>query len=140
MASSTASTIHPRRNHALHNEAVCCYLELKPDYGDWVITTAFYSALHWLHHHFFPCQMPDGTECKTFDEYKIITGKNTSLASSHQILIDLAFSRDTNLGSRYKRLYSACLDARYKDYRPAQSVVTMSTREMQAIRDHCEAK
>jgi hypothetical protein len=41
-------------NHAKHNESVCNYLGRKDDFSDWVITTSFYSALHYVRHLMFP--------------------------------------------------------------------------------------
>ena len=43
--------------HAEHNEKTCKYLSKKPDFADWVITTAFYSALHYTQYSIFPFSM-----------------------------------------------------------------------------------
>ncbi|MEJ7683795.1 MAG: hypothetical protein WKG06_39235 [Segetibacter sp.] len=43
-----------RLDHAIHNENVCSYLELKKEYADWIITTAFYSALQFVSYKIFP--------------------------------------------------------------------------------------
>lgn len=40
--------------HAGHNEQVCKHLCSKPSYSDWVITTAFYSAIHYVRHLMLP--------------------------------------------------------------------------------------
>ena len=40
--------------HAKHNERVCNYLGRSADFGDWVITTAFYSAMHYVRHLMVP--------------------------------------------------------------------------------------
>ncbi|OAV67604.1 hypothetical protein Barb4_02399 [Bacteroidales bacterium Barb4] len=36
--------------HALHNEKICNYLGKNESHSDWVIITAFYSALHFTRH------------------------------------------------------------------------------------------
>ncbi|MCU0375446.1 MAG: hypothetical protein MUF24_09070 [Chitinophagaceae bacterium] len=46
-----------RLNHALHNEAVCDYLELRVDFPDWAITTAFYAALQFVSYKIFPFEV-----------------------------------------------------------------------------------
>lgn len=138
MAISTASRAHPRRKHAVHNEEVCCYLEEKPGFGDWVMTTAFYSALHWLQYRIFPLTMQDGTVIDSFDSYKIWSDRNGGLISSHHILIELASRHHSEIASRYRRLYSACLDVRYKDFQPAPSIVRTSVKDMQMIRAYCD--
>ncbi len=41
-------------NHAIHNKEVCVHLSKESRYSDWVITTAFYSAVHFVEHKIFP--------------------------------------------------------------------------------------
>ncbi len=43
--------------YAQHNEKACKYLDKKPEFTDWVITTAFYSALHFVRYKIFPIIM-----------------------------------------------------------------------------------
>lgn len=40
--------------HGQHNEEVCDLLLLQKKYPDWVITTAFYAALHFVSYKIFP--------------------------------------------------------------------------------------
>ena len=41
-------------DHAKHNESVCNYLGRNSAFGDWVITSAFYSAMHYVRHLMIP--------------------------------------------------------------------------------------
>lgn len=43
-----------RKEHAIHNEAACDFLLSSKRFNDWVVTTAFYSALHFIQHELFP--------------------------------------------------------------------------------------
>lgn len=44
-------------NHAKHNRDVCKYLNKSGSvFGDWVITTAYYSAIYFIIHELFPNQ------------------------------------------------------------------------------------
>ncbi len=62
-----------RLNHALHNEAVCNYLELKADFSDWTITTAFYAALQFVSYKIFPFEVAaiggSKTKIESLDEF-----------------------------------------------------------------------
>ena len=40
--------------HAEHNEKAYRYLCQEPEFSDWIITTAFYSAIHYIRHRMFP--------------------------------------------------------------------------------------
>ncbi|MDH6304657.1 hypothetical protein M2459_001393 [Parabacteroides sp. PF5-5] len=53
--------------HAAHNEKVCNYLKKSPQYSDWVITVAFYSAMHYIRHLIVP-QKIEGSTYNDFEE------------------------------------------------------------------------
>jgi len=40
--------------HAEHNEKAYRYLCKEPEFCDWIITTAFYSAIHFIRHRMLP--------------------------------------------------------------------------------------
>lgn len=46
-------------DHATHNEEVCSHLDDNTKYSDWIITTAFYSAMHFMKHKIFPLKIID---------------------------------------------------------------------------------
>src|SRR5690348_4477874 len=60
-------------DHARHNERVCNFLDGPKDQPDWVVTTAFYSALHYVRHWIFPFEMeilPNKKQIfNSFDDY-----------------------------------------------------------------------
>ncbi|MBX7216157.1 MAG: hypothetical protein K1X90_04245 [Candidatus Kapabacteria bacterium] len=53
---------YTKQGHALHNEQVCDYLAMHGGFSDWVVTTTFYSAIHWIEDYLFPCVVKDGEE------------------------------------------------------------------------------
>lgn len=60
--------MNPNHSHAIHNELACKYLNKKPEFADWVITTAFYSALHYLTGKMFPMNiLENGKKVKVSD-------------------------------------------------------------------------
>lgn len=46
-------------NHAKHNYEVCFFLYEKTKYNDWIITTAYYSAIHFVYYKLFPNKYED---------------------------------------------------------------------------------
>ena len=49
--------LHLNLEHALHNEETCNYFNKKPDFLDGVITTAFYSDLHFVRDKLLPIEV-----------------------------------------------------------------------------------
>ena len=105
-----------KKEHAEHNERVCDYLlASEGKYNDWVVTTAFYSALHYVQHEIFPLDI-GGVEYLNFDDYygkNFRAARNTNKHVETINLVKVHFS----LGlSNYKFLHDACMNARYKNY------------------------
>ena len=48
-----------KQEHAKHNEDACHYLNQSGKYNDWVITTAFYSAMHYVQYELFSMEVGD---------------------------------------------------------------------------------
>lgn len=106
-----------RLSHAKHNHDLCKEIHSKGGYADWVITTAFYSALHFVSYRIFPIKQKDSNgnsfELKTLDEYyrfkKLDCGKHPALA-------DLVFSHFPQISPEYNWLMDICQKARYHNY------------------------
>lgn len=106
-----------KKKYAQHNERVCEILEKDGSAHDWVVTTAFYSALHFVQHEIFP--LTNGTNSyNSFDSY--YHGHYSSKAnkpSKHQATIDLVTSElGATCGSHYQRLHDTCRKARYHKF------------------------
>jgi hypothetical protein len=113
-----------RLKHALHNEDVCAYLGNRLDYADWVITTAFYSALHFVEHKVFPfTHTVNGTPhvINNINDYKRINPNKTK----HELRYDLVIWKCQAIQSQYKWLWDTCSNARYYDYKFPNSKVTI---------------
>jgi hypothetical protein len=100
--------------HALHNEKACELLlsVSNGQFNDWVITTAFYSALHFALYDLFPLEH-DGVCYATFSEYHLaLTGKISKHAAIRQLV-----SARSSYAVQYRWLYGNCMHARYTDYK-----------------------
>ena len=107
-------------DHAKHNESVCEYLDTPKDKHDWVITTAFYSALHYARHKIFPYNMeirPNKRELfQTFDDYFSYYHSLYPNVNKHEAMKKLIRREIQSIADDYDHLFSMCHTARYVDY------------------------
>lgn len=88
MASHTSGQHH--REHAQHNLEVYKYLRKDLKFIDWIITTAFYSALHFIEYQVFPFTIEIGGKKQSFNsigEYTQYSGKRSKHASRKKAFI-----------------------------------------------------
>jgi len=130
-----------RRKHALHNEEVCKYLiERQDEFGDWVVTTAFYSALHWVCYHLFPRTEENGETSEVInniDQYcNFAYGRRMS---KHDATIELLKEVCPDIAKRYSSLYENCMSARYRDFDVSQKIIAKSKKNLSLIREFCDS-
>lgn len=105
-----------RKQHAIHNEAACDFLLSSNKFNDWVVTTAFYSALHFVQHAIFP--LTDGA--KTYKDlnvyYSEVLKKRNKRLTKHIATIQLVGTKLPKCAPYYRWLYDACMTARYTNY------------------------
>lgn len=103
-----------RLNHALHNEELCRKLRAENNFLDWVIVSAFYSALHYSEYELFPFQIGKGIY-KDFDEYyKVLKSDRDNRHAARQRLV---YSNISALaGAAYHWLKQTAWSARYYNY------------------------
>ena len=106
--------------HGQHNKEVCEHLISSKKYNDWVITTAFYSALHYLRENIFPIMYEDGTPLSNFEEYYSYLRRNGIEKSQHKALIDLVEEKLENASDLYRQLYTMCRTSRYNNYQTSK--------------------
>jgi hypothetical protein len=109
-----------KAEHALHNERACDYLFADDKFSDWVVITAFYSALHFVYHELFPGTY-DGVRHTDFGEYcfylaKKKSAKRNRLPGKHAITLQLV-RRHLTVYPQYHWLYSNCMTARYANHK-----------------------
>ncbi len=109
--------------HAIHNEAVCDFLRADGNYNDWVITTAFYSAIHYVEHQIFPLVIGTTTH-NSFNSYYDAILKSRRV-SKHNGKLSLVKSTLT-CGAQYRWLMDACMNSRYTNYIVTPEEATMA--------------
>jgi hypothetical protein len=128
-----------RLNQAEHNQDACLKLDTVGCFPDWVVTTAFYSAVHYIQYKLFPLTGHDGTKLvmhQTFIDYNETVNPHNS-KSRHNIMLMLVKHHAKNIEPEYRALYDNCLTARYSDYRISPDVATMSKEDLASIKSYC---
>lgn len=104
------------RTHSQHNFEVCDFLLNDGRFYDWVITTAFYSALHHVQEEIFPFTDEKGNKYSTFEQYFSQSLKDGNKISKHQLTIKLVEQRINGAGTLYRSLHDMCRTCRYRNY------------------------
>lgn len=118
---------HGERNKLLSNEL----LEGKK-YYDWVITTAFYSAIHFVEDKILPCEI-NGHQCKNINDVKSIYKMNGRHSSRER----LVFSKLPGIEAQYKWLDDKSRYSRYTTYKITTTEAKKAEQYLQEIYNEC---
>lgn len=101
-------------DHGLHNKNVCDILHAQKNCEDWVVTTAFYSALHYIQSKIFPFNH-NGVEIRSLEG----AHKNEDLkrANKHATMLNLVRLMLPAQSTSYRFLHDNCHHARYTNYK-----------------------
>jgi len=124
-------------DQALHNEKVCDFLHENNQFYDWVVTTAFYSALHYVHYVIFPIEKAiDGKKhiASTIGDYcSLISTKD----NKHKVLTDLVYTNCKGIGTAYKALLDMSFLSRYESGCQDNTYSTKARRYLAQVKAHC---
>ncbi|OAV72968.1 hypothetical protein Barb6_00657 [Bacteroidales bacterium Barb6] len=98
--------------HAAHNESVCNYLGKHEKYSDWVITAAFYSALHFVRH----LMLPQNVNGVLVDDFETLYGKLKLSNGRHTFQLYYVQREHPSITKAYTRLYEMSVNTRYNKY------------------------
>lgn len=104
------------KSHSEHNFEVCEFLLQDGRFYDWVITTAFYSALHLVQEVIFPFSDSENFTYSSFEQYYSKSLQDGIRVSKHQSTIKLVEKRIQGAGNLYRLLHDMCLTCRYRNY------------------------
>jgi hypothetical protein len=128
-------------NHARHNKEASEYLHKAEADGfpDWVITTAFYSAIHYSYSIIFP--FTEGASTFTvFDDYYKLEKRSGSDKSKHDVTHDLIRKFHLGIEPQFAQLKSAAQTSRYLDYQQHPSAVKRIRKCLSVVSEYCEKK
>lgn len=132
-------------DHAKHNKEACESLFENGLYYDWVITTAFYSALHFIDYKLFPYTIilkGKKVNIQTFDSFfhwykemrrlgypdESIISKLPANLPPHKVrffLVEMRY-KDEEIVGWYKLLMDDAQNARYKNYKVNQGQAVLA--------------
>jgi len=123
------------KEHAEHNEEVCKLLLSTKKFNDWVITTAFYSSLHFALNKLFP--LTTGADSyENIDSY-YVKNKLHGKCSKHIAICSLVSSNLPSIRSEYKWLLDVCMTARYHNYKIKEVTANRAVIHLDKIKAHC---
>lgn len=126
-------------DYARHNEKTCKYLDKKPDFADWVITTAFYSALHYVRYKIFPIERQTSNAKRKFKDFEqYYQTNNPANLSKHALLSELVEEFNPNIAVDYNRLKDLSWTARYNNYKFGRDVSNDAKKRLENIKQNCD--
>lgn len=118
--------------HALHNEKLCLKLHQENEFLDWVITTAFYSALHYSEFQLFPFTFGPH-EYPDFDSWYNIF--KSSKDNKHDARKRLVYSNISPIaGSSYSFIKDLCWTARYYEYKMSENDANIAIEKLRIVK------
>jgi hypothetical protein len=124
-----------KKDHALRNFDLCIQLFDEGKYKDWVITTAFYSAVQFIEHAIFPLVLKK-VEYSDFDEYYEANSNNGS-PNKHNIRKRLVSEQLPTIRTQYRDLLDECHTARYYNYEVSPDRAIEAKKNIQFIKLEC---
>ena len=124
------------KGHGAHNEAACDALHKLKDFPDWVVTTAFYAAMHHVYEHVFPLEEGDTTHTSFETWYRATYGTMPPghRPSKHEATVDLVKTRVAPVASHYRLLKDACHNARYRNYKVKPHEAALARQQLASIK------
>jgi len=120
--------IHGRRNQALSIE-----LFSGNKYYDWVITTAFYAAIHYVEDKILPKTI-NGIHCKSLNDVK----KAYVMSGRHQARERLVFENlPLTCAAKYKWLDDQSRNSRYVTYKISKPLAEKALEYLEVIHAAC---
>lgn len=118
--------------HAQHNEDVCDFLLADGKFTDWIVTTSFYSALHYVQHEIFPLT-ENGVTYPYFNTYYNSVLKSKRI-SKHEGTKQLVRTHIPACFSHYRWLLDACMNARYSTYKVSSVKANLAKKNLDVIK------
>ena len=122
------------KTHAIHNEKACDFLLSSGEFNDWVVTTAFYSALHYVCNELFPLEHRNMT-FDNFERYyreKFINTKKTQ--PKHSVIISLVRYNLPLCNKYYRSLHDHCMKARYANYKVSNDLAVKARKDLERLK------
>jgi len=125
---------------ALIDESLCDHLLTTTKWNDWVITTAFSSALHFIDEALFPLTFGEDTY-PDFEDYYVDRNKHGDFSrNSNQSRIILIYQKLPKALSAYKFLFEAYTTARYNEFKVDADTAKKARLRLAVVKSCCIPK
>ena len=122
------------KTHSEHNYNACEFLLSDGRFFDWVVTTAFYSALHLVQEEIFPFTDDEKYTYSSFEQYFSKSLEEGVKISKHQSTIKLVEQRINGAGNLYRSLHDMCRTCRYRNYHVSSKKANVAKSYLDKIR------
>lgn len=121
-----------KRQHGQHNKLICDFLNLKctEKCNDWIVTTSFYSSIHFLDHALFPCNFEDKKFNNINEAHTYLRHKSNSKHSTRFILLSKIMPLHSD---DYNFLIEQSQNARYHDYNVQDIIASRAVQSLERI-------
>ncbi len=102
-------------------------------YYDWVVTTAFYSSIHFVEDFILPTKI-NGHDCESISDVKLAYKMDGRHAARERLVFDKI---NGAIGARYKWLDDQSRNARYKTYKLQPAEALKAKEYLDYIYKHC---
>lgn len=120
--------LHGERNKKLSDE-----LFIGKTYYDWVITTAFYSAIHFVEDKILPCKV-HSIPCKNISDVKNAYRMNGRHSSRERLVFD---NLPLKVAAKYKWLDDKSRYSRYTTFKVTTTEADKAQQYLKEIHDVC---
>lgn len=128
-------------DHAKHNEQVCNHLNNHNGFSDWVITTAFYSATHYVRNKIIPFVKKGSKGNKRFTDFEsLYNSDRVGSMGRHEYTIYHLSKHHPQIQKDFRILKDLANTARYINYQMGAETANNARTLMRDIRDYCTQK
>ena len=127
-----------RLKHAQHNNETCNYLLHGGSHNDWVVTVAFYSAIHFFRYKIFPLEFNNGdTSLNSFEDFC----NSFNIRDKHKALENLVKKfTDREIYMKFRSLKNECWTCRYSNFNVKEERAKEAYTDLAEISKYCSSK
>lgn len=121
-----------KKTHGERNKELSSDLLSGNKFFDWSITTAFYSAIHFVEDCIFPITI-SAYSCRNIGEAR----QKMGVRGRHQARLDLVRQELPNIATKYSWLDDQSRNARYKTYKVNKGLAEKAQQYLDEIHSEC---
>jgi hypothetical protein len=126
-----------KKEWGYRNLELCQHIIAKGTHDDWAITTAFYSAIHFVDYRLFPIQDTEGN----IQFSDLFSAKHSlKISTPHEVRKRLVNLYLNEISGSFNYLYDSSKFARYTNYNVSKKRLERCQKNLNRIINFCESK